>query len=111
VDGGIPINFVRGTDSTGAGFSSSGLGNVYGDLRLNYKNPLLNYFTTLTGFASTGDTKHGLNTGPDHLRLEQPFRSFFREPDSLCRGRLGQQHSEFALVQSSVHFPGLQLPF
>jgi len=55
VDDGIPINFVRGTDSTGAGFSSSGLGNVYGDLRLNYKNPLLNYFTTLTGFASVAD--------------------------------------------------------
>ncbi len=63
IDAGVPLYFVRGTDSTGASYSSNGLGNVYGDVRLTVKNPLLNYFTVATGFAPTGDSKHGLSTG------------------------------------------------
>jgi hypothetical protein len=66
VDGGVPIYFVRGTNSTGGKYSTSGLGNLYADLRLTYKNPLVNYFTTLTGYAPTGHW-------PCRLRLEQPF--------------------------------------
>src|SRR5919204_977927 len=62
VDGGVPIYFVRGTTSTGD-YSTNGLGNLYGDLRVTYKNPIVNYSTVLTGYAPTADTKHGLSTG------------------------------------------------
>ena len=76
VDGGVPIYFVRGTTSTGD-YSNNGLGNLYGDLRVTYKNPIVNYSTVLTGYAPTADTKHGLSTGRATFdwnnRFDRPF--------------------------------------
>src|SRR5713226_6640920 len=60
---GIPIFFTRGTTSTGTNVSNSGLGDIFTDLRLTFKNPAVNYVTALRGAAPSGDTKKGLSTG------------------------------------------------
>ena len=65
VDVGVPIYFVRAatTTSTSGQRSANGLGNFYTDLRLNLRNPLVNYTTTIIGSAPTGDTSKGLSNG------------------------------------------------
>lgn len=71
IDGGLPIYFVHASSSTagaaGTGTtspsSSNGIGNVYGQLRLTFANPVLNYESTLTGTAPTGDKASGFSTG------------------------------------------------
>ena|SRR5438105_4971463 len=63
IDGGVPIYFVQGTSATGTSISNNGLGNIYGDIRLKFPNPLLNYNTILTGYAPTGDSSLGFSTG------------------------------------------------
>jgi hypothetical protein len=62
-DLGIPIFFTRGTTSTGTQVSNTGLGDIFTNFRLTFKNPAVNYVTTLTGAAPSGDTKKGLSTG------------------------------------------------
>src|SRR6266851_2453193 len=62
-DLGVPILFTRGTTSTGTKVSTNGLGDIYTDFRLAFRNPAVNYVTTLTGAVPTGDTKKGLSTG------------------------------------------------
>lgn len=66
VDGGIPIYFVRPSSSTTAttgATSSNGIGNVYAQLRLTLNNPILNFVSTVTGTAPTGDKAIGFSTG------------------------------------------------
>src|SRR5262245_21253828 len=56
--GGIPIYFVRPSDSTTATTgtrSANGIGNVYGQFRLTLANPTVNYASTVTVSAPTGD--------------------------------------------------------
>jgi len=67
VDVGVPVYLVR-TSSTiskanPSGVSGNGIGDVYMDGRLTFNNPLLNFGTTLTGTAPTGDTGKGHSTG------------------------------------------------
>jgi hypothetical protein len=66
VDVGVPVYFVRPSDST-AGFAGSnslnGLGNAYSSLRLTLANPTLQFTSVLTGTAPTGDEVKGLSTG------------------------------------------------
>ena len=59
---GIPIYLDHPASSTGA-TSSSGIGNVFATVRAVWKSPVLNYGTSLTGTAPTGDSKKGLTTG------------------------------------------------
>ena len=59
---GIPVYFDQATSTTGT-TTSSGVGNVFVTLRAAWKNPLVNYATSLTGTAPSGDTKKGLSTG------------------------------------------------
>ena len=66
VDGGIPVYFVRPssvTTSTTGVASSNGIGNVYGQFRLTFANPVVNFESTLTGTAPTGDKATGFSTG------------------------------------------------
>jgi len=67
VDGGIPVYFVRASTTTSTGSSTtdsfSALGDVYGQFRLSFPNPLLNFKTQLTGRAPTGNTSDGISTG------------------------------------------------
>ncbi len=65
IDVGIPVYFVKAsstTSSTGV-TSHTGIGNAYVDLKFVFLNPLVNYASTLTGTAPTGDTASGLSTG------------------------------------------------
>lgn len=65
VAGGIPVYFVRPSDSSiAAGAqSANGIGNVYGQFRFTLSNPVVNFASTLTGAAPTGDQKTGFSTG------------------------------------------------
>src|SRR5213079_44542 len=60
----VPFYFVNDSASattSGSGFRS-GVGNVYTSLRLSFKGAL-NYTSTITGTAPTGDKDKGLSTG------------------------------------------------
>ena len=66
IDGGIPIYFVRPSSATASATgvsASNGIGNVYGQLRLTFANPVLNFESTATGAAPTGDKATGFSTG------------------------------------------------
>jgi hypothetical protein len=66
VDAGIPVYLVRpssSTTTTTGTSSSNGIGNVYGQVRLTFANPVLNYESTVTGTAPTGDKATGFSTG------------------------------------------------
>ena len=65
-DFGVPFYFLNPSGSTQAAMGSNdtqGLGNVYGQIRLTLANPVLNYVSTITGTAPTGDRNKGLSTG------------------------------------------------
>jgi hypothetical protein len=59
---GIPFYFNRSSSSTGL-TSSDGIGDVFLTLRGDWKSPVLNYGTSLTGSAPTGSSLKGLSTG------------------------------------------------
>ena len=66
VAGGIPVYFVRPSDSTAAFtgvHAANGIGNVYGQFRLTLSNPVVNYASTVTVYAPTGDQATGFSTG------------------------------------------------
>jgi hypothetical protein len=55
-DVGVPILFVHGSTSTGTTTSSSGLGNVFGQLQFVDKNPTVNFGAVATVALPTGDS-------------------------------------------------------
>jgi hypothetical protein len=77
VDAGVPVYFIRANTTTVSGTSTTGtpttsasttnsltaLGDVYGQIRLSFPNPALNFKTQLTGRAPTGSTSDGISTG------------------------------------------------
>jgi hypothetical protein len=67
VDAGVPVYFVRANATTSSGASTTNsfteLGDVYGQVRLSFPNPALNFKTQLTGRAPTGSTSDGISTG------------------------------------------------
>ncbi len=63
VDAGLPVYFVSASDTTTGLTSVNGIGDMYLDLRLTFRNPVVNYITTARGTAPTGDTSQGLSTG------------------------------------------------
>ena len=66
VDAGLPVYFVRPSDSTSVRTGSNflnGLGNAYSSLRLTLASPALQFTSILTGTAPTGDEVKGLSTG------------------------------------------------
>jgi len=82
VDLGVSVYIVlasKTSTGTTAPKSTSGMGDVYTDLRLTVDNPLLNYASTLTGRAPTGSTQSGLSTG----------RATFEWMNHFDRGFLG----------------------
>jgi len=62
-DLGVPILFARGATSTGTTTTNSGLGNLFGQLQLADKNPLLNFGAVATVALPTGDRSKGFSTG------------------------------------------------
>jgi len=67
VDAGVPVYFIRANATTASGASTTNsftdLGDVYGQVRLSFPNPALNFKTQLTGRAPTGSTSEGISTG------------------------------------------------
>src|SRR6266436_7316020 len=67
VDAGVPVYFIRANTTTASGASTTNsftdLGDVYGQVRLSFPNPALNFKTQLTGRAPTGSTSDGISTG------------------------------------------------
>ena len=76
-DVGVPFYFVQTSGSNS--MSEHGLGNPYLDFRLKFPNPVVNFASTLTGFAPVGDPKLGLSTGRATFDWTNHFdRSFSR---------------------------------
>src|SRR5258706_14289228 len=67
VEAGVPVYFIRANTTTASGASTANsftdLGDVYGQVRLSFPNPALNFKTQLTGRAPTGSTSDGISTG------------------------------------------------
>jgi len=68
VDFGAPILFVNSSSSTtstpGTSYrSATGIGDVYTDLRFTFRNPVVNYISSIRGTAPTGSTKNGFSSG------------------------------------------------
>ena len=62
IGAGIPVYFNRFTSTTGT-TTSNGIGDVFVTLGASLKNSAVNYGTSLTGTAPTGDSAKGLSTG------------------------------------------------
>jgi hypothetical protein len=82
VSGGLPVYFVRPSSSTvmtTGSPSSNGIGNVYGQFRVTFLNPAVNFESTVTGTAPTGDQASGFSTGHVTVDWSNTFeRSFSR---------------------------------
>jgi hypothetical protein len=67
VDAGVPVYFVRANTIAASGASTTNsfmdLGDIYGQVRLSFPNPALNFKTQFTGRAPTGSTSDGISTG------------------------------------------------
>jgi hypothetical protein len=62
MDVGLPIYFVHPSSTTG-GTSSNGIGNPFADAHVRWFSPVVNFGSTLTGFAPVANSKKGLSTG------------------------------------------------
>lgn len=65
VDFGVPVLFVHASSSTTTTNlrSANGIGDVYTDLRLTVRNPLVNFVSNVRGTAPTGSTSNGFSSG------------------------------------------------
>jgi len=66
VDLGIPVDFDRVQTTTLTGTTTTtnaGVGDVFTALHFLFKNPVVNYGSTLTATVPTGDSSKGLSTG------------------------------------------------
>jgi hypothetical protein len=67
VDAGVPVYFIRANTTTVSGASTTNsfteLGDVYGQIRLSFPNPALNFKTQITVRTPTGSTSDGISTG------------------------------------------------
>ena len=65
VDTGIPVYFLKASDTAIANGAQSGngIGNVYVDFYLTLRNPMLTYESRVTGTAPSGNRDLGLTTG------------------------------------------------
>ena len=80
VAGGLPVYFVRpssSTTTTTGTVSSNGIGNAYAQVRLTFANPVLNFASTVTGTAPTGDRATGFSTGHATLDWSNYFEHSF----------------------------------
>ena len=65
VDFGAPILFVHANSSatTTSLRSATGIGDLYTDLRLMFRNPLVNFVSNVRGSVPTGSTQKGFSSG------------------------------------------------
>lgn len=85
VDLGLPIYFVHppsttpstGGKTTSTSTSGTALSNAFVDMRLSFDTPLVNYASTLTGYAPTGNTQRGLSSGRVTFTWDNRFEHEF----------------------------------
>lgn len=76
-DIGIPILFVHTSSTTTGLRSANGIGDIYGDLRFTFNTEALNYVSTITVTAPTGDPNKGFSSGRATVNWNNLFdRSF-----------------------------------
>jgi hypothetical protein len=65
VDFGAPVLFAHASSSSTATSlrSASGIGDIYTDVRLTIRNPLLNFVSNIRGTVPTGSTQNGFSSG------------------------------------------------
>jgi hypothetical protein len=82
LDAGLPVYFIRPSSSTIAATGTSsgnGIGNLYAQLRLSEANPIVNFASTLTGTAPTGDKTNGFSTGHATVDWSNYFEHSFSQ--------------------------------
>ena len=82
LDAGLPVYFIRPSSSTIAATGTSsgnGIGNVYAQLRLSEGGRIVNFASTLTGTAPTGDKKNGFSTGHATVDWSNYFEHSFSQ--------------------------------
>ena len=82
LDAGLPVYFIRPSSSTIAATgtsSANGIGNVYAQLRLSEANRIVNFASTLTGTAPTGDKTNGFSTGHATVDWSNYFEHSFSQ--------------------------------
>ena len=110
---GIPVYFDRATSPTGGTVSSNGIGNAFVMLHAGWKQPLVNYATSLMGTTPTGDTKKGLSTGHATFdwdnRLDRDFGIFTPFVDAGVANSITDTrffHRPFTSYGNLAHFEG-----
>ena len=81
VDAGIPVYFVRPSGATASAVGTTagnGIGSAYAELRLTLSNPAVNFASTLTGTAPTGDSSRGFSTGHGTVDWNNHFERTLR---------------------------------
>src|SRR5215831_14066944 len=82
VFGGVPVYFIQSpsfttttgtTTTTTPSSSNKGIGNAYLGLAFRVPNPALDYGSTITVGAPTGDTKKGLSSGRATIDFDNRF--------------------------------------
>ena len=75
---GVPFYLVNYADGEGTdGAFKSGIGNVYGSLHLNLNGEWINYTSSVTVTAPTGDRQKGLGTGQPTVDWNNGFYRVF----------------------------------
>ncbi len=83
---GVPVYFIHvpsstttsgTTTTTTPSSSNNGIGNVYVGLALRAPNPTIDYSSTLTASAPTGDSKKGLSSGRGTFDWDNRFEHAF----------------------------------
>lgn len=110
---GAPLYFVRGTTATGTTTSSTGIGNVFGQLQLTFKNPALNYGSAFTVAAPTGDSSKGRSTGSVTFDWTNQFAREFGRWTPFASAGVGNSlldtrywHRPFLTLGPVAHFEG-----
>jgi len=107
VFGGVPVYFIESpsfTTTTGAtttttpSSSNKGIGNVYLGLAFRVPNPALDYGSTITVGAPTGDTKKGLSSGRATIDFDNRFQHAFSRLTPFLEGGFGNTVPDSRLV-------------
>jgi hypothetical protein len=104
---GVPVYFVNvpastttvgTTTTTTPSSSNNGIGNAYLGLALRAPNSKLDYASTITAGAPTGDTKKGLSTGRATIDWDNRFEHSFSRLTPFFDGGFGNTVPDSKLV-------------
>jgi hypothetical protein len=107
VFGGVPVYFVEipsfttttgTTTTTSPSSTNNGIGNVYLGLAFRAPNPALDYASTITAGAPTGDTKKGLSSGRATIDWDNRFEHSFSRLTPFFEGGFGNTVPDSKLV-------------